>query len=169
MMGLTVMAFADDTQSTGGNQIIQAEVPGPSWELVIPADQTIEYLAEVTDIVHANCAIQNARHIPANNTINATLTHTGVFTMSGEGNEDKKIAFTMRAYNQKDVAAGTPVTVAQYWSDLKVCYSMSLINVMIPRETWQGAESGTYTTPVTYTSALANEITPAADGSAARE
>ena len=167
VLSLSVLAFAEDEStsgSTGGTQRVLAEVPGPTWELVIPADQTIEYLTEVTDIVHTNCEIQNPQHIPANNTINATLVHTGKFTMEGEGNESKTIAFTLNDYNQRDVAPGTALIASQYWSDIKANYCYENINVMIPRATWEAAEAGKYTTSVTYTSALANELTPTADG-----
>lgn len=171
VLSLSVLAFAEDettSNSTGGYQAVKAEVPAPSWELVIPADQTIEYLTEVTDIVHGSCDIQHAQHIPDNNTINATLKHTGKFTMEGDGNESKTIAFTLNDYNQKDVAVGTPLIAAQYWSDIKETWCYQQINVMIPRATWEAAEAGKYTTSVTYTSALENKLTPPADGSSDR-
>ena len=114
LSGLSVIAFADG-ESTGGNQTVNAHITGdPSWVLVIPADQTIEFMAEETDIVHHDCSIDNPKHIPADCTINASLTHTGNFTLKTD--ESKTIPFTLNAFDE-EVAAGTPVIVSQYWSD----------------------------------------------------
>ena len=52
LSGLSVIAFAEG-ESTGGNQAVEAHIPDPSWVLVIPADQTIAFLTEETDIVQS--------------------------------------------------------------------------------------------------------------------
>ena len=180
LSGLSVIAFAsedpadggatggDQTRSTGGNQAVTARITGaPSWVLVIPADQTITFMAEETDIVQANCMIENPKHIPADCTINASLTHTGNFTMSTD--ENKKIPFTLNAFDD-DVAVGTPVIVSQYWSDTRNNHCYSGINIVISRDSWKNAQAGgTYTTPVSYTSVLVDEITAPADGGSNRD
>ena len=162
LSGLSVIAFADG-ESTGGNQTVNAHITGdPSWVLVIPADQTIEFMAEETDIVHADCSIDNPKHIPADCTINASLTHTGNFTLKTD--ESKTIPFTLNAFDA-DVAAGTPVIVSQYWSDTRNNHCYAKFNIVISRDSWKSAEQGgTYTTPVTYTSELVDHIVDPADG-----
>ena len=161
LAGLSVIAFADG-ESTGGNQAVKAHIPDPSWVLVIPADQTIAFLTEETDIVHADCSIDDAKHIPADCTINASLTHTGEFTLSTDST--KKLPFTLNAF-EEDVAVDTPVIVSQYWGDTKNNHCYSQINIVISRDSWNSAESGgTYTTPVTYTSELVDHIVDPADG-----
>lgn len=173
LSGLSVIAFAEgegeggassaSTGSTGGNQAVTAHITGdPSWVLVIPADQSIEYMAEETDIVHHDCSIDNPKHIPADCTINASLTHTGNFTLKTD--ESKTIPFTLNAFDA-DVAAGTPVIVSQYWSDTRVNHCYAEFNIVISRDSWKSAEAGgTYTTPVTYTSELVDHIVDPADG-----
>ena len=171
LSGMTFTAFADGEStsgSTGGNQTVEAEITGaPSWVLVIPADQTIPFLTEETDIVRGNCMILNAKHIPANSTINATLTHTGAFTMDTDAS--KTLPFTLKAFG-KQIAAENPVIVSQYWSDThnNTCYNE--IFVVISRESWDGAEAGgNYTTPVTYTSVLSvGVLSDPADGTTYR-
>ena len=106
LSGLSVIAFAEG-ESTGGNQAVKAQITGaPSWVLTIPADQTIEFMAEETDIVHHACSIDDPKHIPADCTINASLTHTGNFTLKTDAS--KTIPFTLNAFDE-DVPAGTPV------------------------------------------------------------
>lgn len=176
LSGLTLSAFADDgdggedsgssaaNTSTGGNQAVKAKVTGtPSWDLVIPANQVIEYLTEKTDIVHDDCEINNPKHIPPDSTINATLTHTGKFTMDTDAN--KTLSFTMEAFG-KEVAAASPVIVSQYWSDTNDNQCYNEINIVISRTNWENAsDGGNYTTQITYTSALAvGELTDPADG-----
>ena len=162
LSGLSVIAFADG-ESTGGNQTVNAHITGdPSWVLVIPADQTIEFMAEETDIVHHDCSIDNPKHIPADCTINASLTHTGKFTLKTD--ESKTILFTLNAFGE-GVPAGTPVIVSQYWGDTNNTNCYSQINIVISRDSWNSAESGgTYTTPITYTSELVDQIVDPADG-----
>lgn len=168
LCSLSISVFAEEAGetaevSTGGNQAVKATVTGsPSWELVIPADQTIQYLTEVTDIVHDDCEINNPKHIPANSTINASLTHTGVFLNSYTG---QRLNFTLQAYG-KEVEPGKRVIVSQYWSDTRNNSCYNEINMVISRENWKNAEGGsTYTTNVFYTSELAEgEITDPADG-----
>ena len=160
LSGLTLSAFADDgdggedsgssaaNTSTGGNQAVKAKVTGtPSWDLVIPANQVIEYLTEKTDIVHDDCEINNPKHIPPDSTINKTL------------------SFTMEAFG-KEVAAASPVIVSQYWSDTNDNQCYNEINIVISRTNWENAsDGGNYTTQITYTSALAvGELTDPADG-----
>lgn len=164
LLSISVTAYATGEtgeKSTGGTQKVKASISGPSWILVIPADQKINYLAETTDIVHGDCAIADPQHIPANNTINAYLTHTGKFTKDGE--TEKTINFTLNAYD-KDVAAGTQVIVSQWWSDVKTNQCYRDINVVIPKENWTSADSGKYSTKVTYTSSLVNGLTDAPEG-----
>ena len=161
LSSLSVIAFAEG-ESTGGNQAVKAHIPDPSWVLVIPADQTIAFLTEETDIVHHDCSIDNAKHIPADCTINASLTHTGKFTLNTD--ESKMIPFTLNAFD-KEVAAGTPVIVSQYWSDTRGNHCYAEFNIVISRDSWKSAEQGgTYTTPVTYTSELVDHIVDPADG-----
>lgn len=160
-LGISVAAYGSEDTSTGGEQKVRAKIPGPSWILVIPADQKIDYLEEKTDIVHADCGISDPQHIPANSTINAYLTHTGQFTKDGEA--DKTIDFTLNAYDE-DVAVGTKVIVSQWWSDVKTNQCYYDINVVIPKEKWTSAESGKYSTMVTYTSSLVDELTDAPEG-----
>ena len=166
LSGMTFTAFADGESTsgaTGGNQAVEAKINETiSWVLVIPADQTIQFLTEETDIVHGNCYITNAKHIPANSTINATLTHTGAFTMDTD--ESKTLPFTLKAFG-KQIAAESPVIVSQYWSDTHNNQCYGEIFVVISRESWDAAEAGgDYTTPVTYTSVLVDEIVKPADG-----
>ena len=164
LSGLSVIAFADG-ESTGGNQTVNAHITGdPSWVLVIPADQTIEFMAEETDIVHHDCSIDNPKHIPADCTINASLTHTGEFTLSTDST--KKLPFTLNAFGEEeDVPVGTPVIVSQYWGDTRVNHCYAEFNIVISRDSWNSAESGgTYTTPITYTSELVDDIVAPADG-----
>ena len=171
LSGMTFTAFADGESTsgaTGGNQTVEAKINETiSWVLVIPADQTIKFLTEETDIVHGNCYITNAKHIPANSTINATLTHTGKFTLDTDGS--KTLPFTLKAFD-KQIAAGTPVIVSQYWSDThnNTCYGE--IFVVISTDSWKSAEAGgNYTTPVTYTSALSvGVLSDPADGTTYR-
>ncbi len=161
LSSLSVIAFAEG-ESTGGNQAVEAHIPDPSWVLVIPADQTIAFLTEETDIVHQDCSIDNAKHIPADCTINASLTHTGNFTLKTD--ESKTIPFTLNAFDA-DVAADMPVIVSQYWSDTRVNHCYAEFNIVISRDSWKSAEQGgTYTTPVTYTSELVDHIVDPADG-----
>ena len=100
--------------------------------------------------------------IPADCTINASLTHTGNFTLKTD--ESKKIPFTLNAFDE-DVAAGTPVIVSQYWSDTRNNNCYAEFNIVISRDSWKSAEAGgNYTTPVTYTSELVDHIVDPADG-----
>ncbi len=165
LSSLSVIAFAEG-ESTGGNQAVKAHIPDPSWVLVIPADQTIAFLTEETDIVHHDCSIDNAKHIPADCTINASLTHTGEFTLSTDST--KKLPFTLNAF-EEDVPVGTPVIASQYWGDTNNTNCYSQINIVISRDSWNSAESGgTYTTPITYTSELVDDIVAPADGGSDR-
>ena len=166
LCSLSITAFAEDASdaegSTSGKQAVKATVTGdPSWVLVIPADQTIPYLTEETDIVHNDCEINNPKHIPPKSTINASLVHTGVFTLGAD--TSKTLPFKLNAFG-KEVAAGEKVIASQYWSDTHDNQCYNEINIVISRSAWEGADGGVYTTPVTYSSVLVSGITDAADG-----
>lgn len=114
------------------------------------------------DTTEQTLTFDNPKHIPADCTINASLTHTGNFTLKTD--KSKKIPFTLNAFDE-DVAAGTPVIVSQYWSNTRNNNCYAEFNIVISRDSWKSAEAGgNYTTPVTYTSELVDHIVDPADG-----
>ena len=63
------------------------------------------------------------------------------------------------------IEEGTPVIASQYWGDTRNNHCYAEFNIVISRDSWKSAEQGgTYTTPVTYTSELVNDIVDPADG-----
>ena len=127
---------------------VTVHVPEPSWTLNVPADVTIEYGTETTNIPAASFSDLEDAGLGV---IYCHVWHTGELT-SGGGS----IPFTFyRSDPEASIAADTPTVVGVVEIDSQsITPTISGTKMVITEAAWEAAVPGTYSTLVTYSSRL---------------
>ena len=151
---ITVFAEGDSHE---GTQTVSTTVPNPTWTLSIPANTTVEYNVTRTELTMPT--VKNPENCPADRDVDVYINHTGQF--DGEGSvSGQYISFTIKAKygdNENSIASGKKVLIKNYVINNTGAYEQygaEKLYLDIQSFDWRTANPGTYSTTITYSSAM---------------
>lgn len=158
LLSFAVAASADTV--TSGTTTLTTKVPAASYTMNVPADQTIQYGVQVSEI--GNVTIENSEGFSANKNVDVTVGHTD-FTSEGVNTtipyeilyvwtSGEKWPFegaVLRFEGQQD---GTVKSNATSIGIKHPSGTMTQMAIKIASGAWPNALAGDYTSTITFTS-----------------
>ena len=164
LLSFAVAASADTV--TSGTTTLTTKVPAASYTMKVPANQTIQYGVQVSEI--GNVTIENSEGFSANKNVDVTVGHTD-FTSEGvnttipyeiltvwgptSGTSGEKWPFdreaVLRFEGQQD---GTVKSNATSIGIKHPSGTMTQMAIKIASGAWANALAGDYTSTITFTS-----------------
>ena len=158
LLSFAVAASADTV--TSGTTTLTTKVPAASYTMKVPANQTIQYGVQVSEI--GNVTIENSEGFSANKNVDVTVGHTD-FTSEGVNTtipyeilyvwtSGEKWPFegaVLRSEGQQD---GTVKSNATSIGIKHPSGTMTQMAIKIASGAWANALAGDYTSTITFTS-----------------
>lgn len=145
VLSLSVSAYADGTLT------LTATIPEATWTLLIPADQTIDYLE--TSIEIGSISVTDVENLKEGQTISVNVSHTDFvcddnsfpFTLSTSTSYNEQQYSNLGSTNRIDVA-GHDSGHSDVW-----IYPVT-ITMNVDEASWLAAPAGDYTATITFSS-----------------